>query len=183
MLEKRIIDGVSYFVNVIEHDDGSITEQYLDDYLASLEKKKDKETKEKLKKEKETLRLEKLKLQEEKVEFKKMQDDQKNNVDILDDDPNYLNYCTDEQKEGYYYLKNNNLKSSRKDLKNLLNSYRWRVEIYPSIRKTKEEKEKQIKDRIIEKQEFKKKLGLACLIIFIVVLFVLSIIGCSIDKS
>lgn len=183
MIEKRIIDGKSIFVNIIENPDGSITEQYFDDLISLLENDKNKELKEKLKKEKEKFRLEKLKLEEEKKEFKKLKDDQRNNVDILEDDPNYLNYCTEEQKEGYLYLKNNNLKSTRRDLKNLLASYRWKAEIYPSIRKAKEEKERQIKEKIIEKQELKKKIGYACLIIFIVFVFVLSIIGCSIDKN
>ena len=50
MIEKRIIGKKIIYVNIIENDDGSLTEQYFDDLIDILITEKNKELKEKLEK-------------------------------------------------------------------------------------------------------------------------------------
>ena len=183
MLEKRIIDGKSHFVNVIENDDGSITEQYLDDYLDTLEKKKDKETKEMLKREKEELHKEKLKLANDIKEWKQMIDDAKNNVDILESDPNFLKLCSLEEKDAYDYLVNNKMRTTKKDIKSLLATKKWRYEIYPSIKDKREELNRRLEQKRLERIERNKRIGYAILTIGIIITVIIMFAGCKYELS
>ena len=181
MIEKRIIDGKSYFVNVIENEDGSITEQYLDDYLDSLMKQKDIKTKEMLEKEREKLRLERIEFAKEKIEWKKMQEDANNNIDIKVSDPNYLKICSEEEREAYNYLAKNNMRTTKKDLKSLLRTSRWKSNIYPSIKDEREKERRKIENEKLEKQKRKKQIAYSLLILGIILTFILCYIGASYD--
>ena len=183
MIEKRIIGKKCFFVNVIENDDGSITEQYLDDYLTEMQKVKLKEEKDKLEKEKEKLRLERKKLQDEKQEWNKLKKDAENNVDILDDNPNFLKLCSIEEKECYEYLKRNKLRSTKKDLNILIKSYKWRVNIYPKIKEEKERLNREIEAKNKALAQRKKIIGYTFLIIGIFLTLIICMVGCHYEMG
>ena len=99
-------------------------------------------------------------------------------IDIIIENPNFLSTCSSEEKDAYLYLKNNNMTRSKKALKEFLDSYKWKDNIYPSIKREIEEKK--------EKEELrryrKKQIGYSILVIGIFLTLVLGMVGCSFDK-
>ena len=179
MLEKRIIGKKTFYVNIIEKDDGTIIEQYLDDYLTELQQAKLKEEKDKLKREKEKLKEDILAFKEEKAKWKKMNNDAEYGIDVLESNPNFYSTCTEEEKEAYNYLKNNKLRSTSKDMYYLLRSSKWKYTVYPRIKEEKERLERRRKSLEEERHEFKKKLAQTLIVSGVFILLILGIVGCA----
>lgn len=179
MIERRTIGNKTYFVNVIEKENGEIIEQFYGDVIADLEKEKKKEIDSILKEEKEKLRKEKLEFQKEKKEWYKTKKDYENNIDLLVADPNFYSTCTIEEKEGYKYLKKNNLKTTKRALINLLKSYNWKYTIYPKIKEENDRKERLAQEKIENRRELKKKLIILFSVVGGFIFFVLCMVGKS----
>ncbi len=164
MIEKRIIGKKTIYVNIIENEDGSITEQYFDDLIDILITEKNEELKEKLQKEK-----------KEFEEKKKEWNESIRHIDIIVENPNFLSTCSSEEKDAYLYLRNNNMTRSKKALRYFIESYRWKNSIYPSIKNAREEKIRKEEERELRKKQIKYSL----IVIGIFLTLIFSMVACS----
>ena len=172
MIEKRVIGKKTFYVNIIENEDGVTTEQYFDDLIDILITEKNKELKERLKKEKEVFE-----------EEKKKWEDAINKIDILITDSSFLSTCSEEEKDAYLYLANHRMVKSKKALDKFMDSYKWKFEINPELKRKKDEEERERKRLLEEKLDRRHKIKLALLVIGIVISIILTMVGCSMDPN
>lgn len=180
MIEKRVINGKTYWVDVIINSDGSRVEtifgnpmQDLADTQAHamekvLEEQRKKNQEEfdrqqsamvnaqleeeyRLRKQKEDLEREVAQLEHKK---RKLQPDYNpDEYDVISDNPNFALYASDEEFDCYCYIRENRGFCSRKDLDEFIKTNEWKNIIYPQILKEKEVEAQKKKEVEIKKEK------------------------------